>query len=184
VCHQAQQVFGGMGYIRESGIEQLVRDIRITTIYEGTSQVQVAASIKAVLADVLSKYFEERGQVNLDSIDFEFDIKSKYIKLSLKLEKSREIFLNCCKYVVDKVDDSFTSASAKFLVGCYSDMLAGYLLLEQVEKSNKSQRNKKIITAGRKISYCHANAKLMQCLLKSDVFTDLEDKEIFIPSVS
>ena len=36
----AQQCFGGHGYIRETGIEQLVRDTRITQIYEGTNGVQ------------------------------------------------------------------------------------------------------------------------------------------------
>lgn len=36
----AQQVFGGHGYIREHGMEQLVRDARITQIYEGTNEVQ------------------------------------------------------------------------------------------------------------------------------------------------
>jgi alkylation response protein AidB-like acyl-CoA dehydrogenase len=36
----AQQVFGGHGYIREQGMEQFVRDARITQIYEGTNGVQ------------------------------------------------------------------------------------------------------------------------------------------------
>ena len=36
----AQQVFGGYGYVREYGMEQLVRDCRITPIYEGTNEVQ------------------------------------------------------------------------------------------------------------------------------------------------
>ena len=38
--NHAVQIFGGHGYIRESGIEQLVRDARITMIYEGTTQIQ------------------------------------------------------------------------------------------------------------------------------------------------
>jgi alkylation response protein AidB-like acyl-CoA dehydrogenase len=37
---EAQQVFGGHGYVREWGMEQLVRDVRITQIYEGTNEVQ------------------------------------------------------------------------------------------------------------------------------------------------
>ncbi|MFI3246471.1 MAG: acyl-CoA dehydrogenase C-terminal domain-containing protein, partial [Ferrimonas sp.] len=36
----AQQVFGGHGYIRETGVEQLVRDVRIAQIYEGTNGIQ------------------------------------------------------------------------------------------------------------------------------------------------
>lgn len=38
--YHAQQVFGGHGYVREWGMEQLARDARITTIYEGTTQIQ------------------------------------------------------------------------------------------------------------------------------------------------
>lgn len=38
--YHALQCFGGHGYIHESGMEQLARDARITTIYEGTTQIQ------------------------------------------------------------------------------------------------------------------------------------------------
>jgi alkylation response protein AidB-like acyl-CoA dehydrogenase len=38
--NQAVQIFGGHGFIRETGVEQYVRDVRIATIYEGTTQIQ------------------------------------------------------------------------------------------------------------------------------------------------
>jgi hypothetical protein len=38
--YHALQCFGGHGYVREWGMEQLARDARITTIYEGTTQIQ------------------------------------------------------------------------------------------------------------------------------------------------
>ena len=38
--YHAQQVFGGHGYIAEHGMEQFARDARITTLYEGTTQIQ------------------------------------------------------------------------------------------------------------------------------------------------
>ena len=34
------QIHGGYGYIRETGVERLMRDAKITQIYEGTSEVQ------------------------------------------------------------------------------------------------------------------------------------------------
>jgi len=40
VCHKAVQVLGGYGYIREYPVERNLRDIRVTTIYEGTSEIQ------------------------------------------------------------------------------------------------------------------------------------------------
>ena len=36
----AQQVFGGHGFVREWGVEQIVRDVRIGQIYEGTNGIQ------------------------------------------------------------------------------------------------------------------------------------------------
>jgi hypothetical protein len=38
--NHAMQVYGGHGYIRENGMEQMVRDTRITLIYEGTTAIQ------------------------------------------------------------------------------------------------------------------------------------------------
>jgi hypothetical protein len=40
VCNHAIQVYGGYGYIKEYPVEQLFRDCRITTIYEGTNGIQ------------------------------------------------------------------------------------------------------------------------------------------------
>lgn len=42
VCNHGVQVYGGYGYIREFPQEQLVRDCRITQIYEGTNGIQAA----------------------------------------------------------------------------------------------------------------------------------------------
>ena len=46
------QVFGGHGYVREWGIEQHVRDARVTMIYEGTNEIQaIDLLVRKVLAD-------------------------------------------------------------------------------------------------------------------------------------
>ena len=34
------QIYGGYGYMREYGVERLMRDAKITQIYEGTSEIQ------------------------------------------------------------------------------------------------------------------------------------------------
>jgi alkylation response protein AidB-like acyl-CoA dehydrogenase len=51
-CVTAQQVFGGHGYVKEWGMEQLVRDVRIAQIYEGTNGIQAADfMLRKVAAD-------------------------------------------------------------------------------------------------------------------------------------
>ena len=40
VCSQALQIHGGYGYFKESDVERYFRDARVTSIYEGTSEVQ------------------------------------------------------------------------------------------------------------------------------------------------
>jgi alkylation response protein AidB-like acyl-CoA dehydrogenase len=49
---QALQVFGGHGFISETGIEQTVRDIRVAMIYEGTNEIQaIDLLLRKILAD-------------------------------------------------------------------------------------------------------------------------------------
>ena len=40
IAYRAIQVHGGTGYVHECRVEQLFRDARVTTIYEGTSEIQ------------------------------------------------------------------------------------------------------------------------------------------------
>ena len=48
-AYEALQVFGGLGYSQEYEVERLYRDARITTIYEGTSEIQRLVIAKSVL---------------------------------------------------------------------------------------------------------------------------------------
>jgi acyl-CoA dehydrogenase len=49
VCGEAVQIHGGYGYIKEYPVERLYRDVRVTTIYEGTSEVQRMVISRKVL---------------------------------------------------------------------------------------------------------------------------------------
>jgi hypothetical protein len=53
ICFQAMQIHGGAGYMREFNVERHFRDIRVTNIYEGTSQLQVVAAIGGLLGHSL-----------------------------------------------------------------------------------------------------------------------------------
>ncbi len=50
VCNDAIQCFGGYGYTKEYPVEQLARDIKITTIYEGTTGIQAMDLVGRKLA--------------------------------------------------------------------------------------------------------------------------------------
>lgn len=58
----AQQIYGGHGYVRDHGMEQLPRDCRITQIYEGTNEVQaldlVARKITGKTGEFADGYFD------------------------------------------------------------------------------------------------------------------------------
>jgi alkylation response protein AidB-like acyl-CoA dehydrogenase len=59
VCYQALQIHGGVGYMREFDVERYARDIRVTNIYEGTSQMQVVAATGKLLGRALDPLLEE-----------------------------------------------------------------------------------------------------------------------------
>ena len=49
VCNEAVQIHGGYGYVRELPAERHLRDARVTTIYEGTSEIQRVVIARSVL---------------------------------------------------------------------------------------------------------------------------------------
>jgi len=59
VAYDAIQVLGGSGYMRDYPVERHTRDARITTIYEGTSQLQIVAAVRAVCSGTAAKFIDE-----------------------------------------------------------------------------------------------------------------------------
>lgn len=59
VCSMAMQVHGGVGYMKEFNVERHYRDIRVTNIYEGTSQLQIVAAIGKLLGHALHELLDE-----------------------------------------------------------------------------------------------------------------------------
>lgn len=51
-CHRALQMLGGYGYTNEFPIERYARDVRITSIYEGTNQVQRLIIARDILSSL------------------------------------------------------------------------------------------------------------------------------------
>ena len=63
ITSDAMQIFGGYGYTKDQGIEQLYRDNRITPIYEGTNSVQAADLVFRKLSNksgnIINKFLDQ-----------------------------------------------------------------------------------------------------------------------------
>ena len=53
------QIHGGSGFMRDYACERLYRDARITSIYEGTTQLQVVAALRYVTSGVYSQFVKD-----------------------------------------------------------------------------------------------------------------------------
>jgi alkylation response protein AidB-like acyl-CoA dehydrogenase len=51
ICDRALQVHGGYGFVRDFAVERHVRDVRVTRIYEGTSEIQRTVIARSLLRD-------------------------------------------------------------------------------------------------------------------------------------
>jgi alkylation response protein AidB-like acyl-CoA dehydrogenase len=51
VCNEMIQIFGGYGYIKEYPVERYYRDVRVTALYEGTSEIQRVVISRELLKD-------------------------------------------------------------------------------------------------------------------------------------
>jgi len=86
----AQQVFGGHGYVREHGMEQLVRDARITQIYEGTNEVQAADLVLRKLAGATGQFADSLFDRWLQFLDEQKDAESIAQPASAALARLKE----------------------------------------------------------------------------------------------
>jgi alkylation response protein AidB-like acyl-CoA dehydrogenase len=97
---QAQQVFGGHGYIEETGMSQFVRDARITMIYEGATGVQALDLVGRKLPQKMGKpmmtFFEYvKGYIkaNEDDLTLEKHFLKPLKKASKDLQSAAVFFM-------------------------------------------------------------------------------------------
>ena len=135
----AQQVFGGHGYIRESGIEQIVRDTRIAQIYEGTNGIQAL--------DFLGRKVVKNKQATLKQLFCELSENmqtfknienSKCEKVTALFEKLIVIAENITKSSVSN-PNVINSCAVNYL-DATAYALYGYFWLLMQEKSKKSTK--------------------------------------------
>ena len=101
----AQMVFGGHGYIREWGMEQCVRDLRIAQIYEGTNGVQsqdlIGRKTIKCNGEFIAEYIAEiRDFANGLDADLNF-IKDATLDAATEVESVTQYVLNAAKENVD-----------------------------------------------------------------------------------
>jgi len=152
ITNEAIQVFGGYGYTKDQGIEQLYRDNRITPIYEGTNSVQ---AIDLVFRKVLSNKILDKFVSLIRSEINNSKNNSELKNFSDILEKKIIILLDFAKYLEEKLKvqkDDVSAACNDFLkVLGYVSLGFSWLKMTKIsfENSNKNKDfyNEKINTA-------------------------------------
>lgn len=126
VTNLALQVLGGSGFMRDYAIERHLRDARITTIYEGTSELQVVAMLAGLNGGALNNWFEARagrsytGEVAL---------------LAALASQTRQRLDDALRFVKEEGDPDYTDLMGKRLgeMACFA--VIGSLLLDEATVS-------------------------------------------------
>ena len=109
ITNDAIQVFGGYGYTKDQGVEQLFRDNRITPIYEGTNSVQ---AIDLVFRKILNNniYNNYISQISKEIQEYE---KNEELALFVqKFQKYVELINNFTSWLIEKNKNSKDDVSA------------------------------------------------------------------------
>lgn len=130
----AVQVFGGMGFVEETGIAQLYRDIRIAPIYEGTNGIQAL--------DLVGRKLHQDGGAHwralMDEIDG-FDPAADTLKAAASTVKAACVELRGCAELLasqSATDINAVAAAASPYMNLFGAVLGAYMLLVQADKAS------------------------------------------------
>ena len=130
------QIHGGSGFMLEYACQRLYRDARITSIYEGTTQLQTVAAIRYVTNGFY-------GEV-INDLLAETEIAEQYAGLKERVVKMAEKYNAAVAKVVDLKDDEFKDFCSRHLYEMAADTVMSILILrnatqcpELFEKSAK-----------------------------------------------
>jgi hypothetical protein len=121
VAYDSIQVLGGSGYMRDYAVERHARDARITTIYEGTSQLQVVAAVRGVCSGTVEKYIAE-----LAALDYDGQVKD----LLGMLGEGTRLLTESIPFVKEQGNE-YMDLYGRALVDIAIDLINGYLLCGQ-----------------------------------------------------
>ena len=143
ITSDAMQIYGGYGYTKDQGIEQLYRDNRITPIYEGTNSIQAIDLVFRKLVnkngDIIEKYINMMIS-DLDQSDK--NLKPFVEKFKIYIEKLN-IFSKWIKEKIKSSKDDANAASNDYLK-VLGYVAVGYSWLKVLEVSYKDYSNNKV----------------------------------------
>jgi hypothetical protein len=130
VCYQAMQVHGGTGYMREFNVERHFRDVRVTNIYEGTSQLQIVAATGPLLGHALDGLL-----ANWAAEDYGSELED----LKGRLEEATALFNRSIDHLKEQDDRMLIDYYAPDLVDMSIYVLTGWLTLRDARASERKR---------------------------------------------
>ena len=134
IAYDSLQIHGGTGFMKDFPIERIYRDARITSIYEGTTQLQAIAAIKGVTTGV---FLEQIRQYDLE-------VSDKNCEIRTKLHKMTEAFESITKRVVDLESNELIDFHSRRLVEMAGNIIMGYLLVLNSQRDEKFRKSAKL----------------------------------------
>lgn len=120
ITYDSLQIHGGAGFMKDFPIERLYRDARITTIYEGTSQLQVLAAFRGVSAGTYLNRIKEFEAITINP-------ELEYLKrILVGMAKEYE---NVTNKVLDVKENEYLDFHSRRLVEIAGNIIMGYLLV-------------------------------------------------------
>ncbi len=135
IAYDALQIHGGTGYMKDFPVERIYRDARITTIYEGTSQLQVVAAIRGVVNGVYLKAMHDYLNT---------PVKPELQYLKSVLEKMTDQFAKIVEKVNEHEDSEFVDFHARRLVEMAGNIIMGCLLLHDANRNDVYSKSAEI----------------------------------------
>jgi len=126
VTSAAIQVLGGSGYMRDYNLERHYRDARITTIYEGTSELQVVAILAGLNGAKLDDWLSERA-----SRPYEGEIAL----LAALVSQTQQRLKDAVAFLKQEGNSDYTDLMGKRLSDIACCGVISYLLLGEAGKS-------------------------------------------------
>ncbi|MCM1356570.1 MAG: acyl-CoA dehydrogenase family protein [Staphylococcus sp.] len=126
------QIHGGSGFMKDYACERLYRDARITSIYEGTTQLQVVAAIRHVTTGTYLNLIKE-----YDAIEYKPELKS----IQTRLQAMTERYAKAVEAVTAVDDAAYGDFMARRLVEMAGDIVMSYLLLQDADRNDSFKRS-------------------------------------------